>query len=142
MKNIIVKNKEGKILSSDKEIPWEGDFYKIYVSDEKFNSVNSNCQNSKVYSGKTGLIRTENYLFESKISELINNYNLNYESFKKNINIPEESEFAFAFIYSNESSVETARKEIPSEVHVEIFPVKYVDKNANIEMGYVKVSAW
>ena len=114
---------------------------KIYLSDE-FQSQEFLCNPQDKY--EIGLVRTQKYIFYSKILELNESYDLNYETLKSEFGIPETNDFEFSLLDINKNSIiKTATKEIPStEVLAELIPVIYFDEDLEIENGYIKVILW
>jgi len=118
-----------------------GEIIKIYNSNELFNTEQTTCTEGSIPQNDVGLIRTNNYVFETKILELKEK---NYDTLKEDFNIPDINDFKINFTYSNATEIEIQGiKEIPpTDVFAELIPVTYVDKDANIEIGYFKVIVW
>lgn len=133
--NSLASGKNYTIISKDS-------FHKVYISDEFNESSIPLCQNWGI--DEIGLIRTENHVFETKILELNKTYYESYKTLKKYFNIPEVNDFEFSFLKGNKTLIVEAKfKEIPpTDVFAELIPVTYVNKNANIEIGYLKVVLW
>lgn len=89
-----------------------------------------------------GLIRSEQYLFEKKIRELIDQYEEDYDGLKSELKIPIGSEFGFNLIQSNETKIGTEEKEISTNVYVREIPIQYVDNEANILSGFINIQIW
>jgi len=149
---IIVKNELEKIqtsyvLGSDLEIVRSNinnAFFKIYYS-EKFKELNDTGEtpcNPRNY--EKGLVRVNEYVFETKIIDLINEYENNYEEFKEKLEIPIGSEFWFSFEYNNGTIIAPEEVlQIPSiNVYATEFPIQYVDKNANVLLGILRIKVW
>ena len=132
--NGIINNKNNAVL--------ENGLIKIYLSDE-FQSQGFSCNNNQKY--EIGLIRTQNYVFQSKILELNESYNLEYKNVKENFGIPETNDFEFSFLDDSKIPITEAKfkKEIPStEAFAELIPITYFNENSEIENGYIKVILW
>ena len=117
----------------------EGTLNKIYSSNSF--PLGASCINT----GQTiGLIRTEKYVFESKIVELMNNYDLDYGELKNSFNIPAVNDFDISFSDSEGMEIEPAKNlEIPAtDVFAKEVPVTYVSKNAEIGVGYLRILIW
>ncbi len=115
---------------------------KIYSSDE-FSTNTFQCIDPlKEY--EIGLIRSQNYILESKILKLNESYKDNYLTLKTDLGISESNDFEFSFLDIDEIPIiETKFKETPStEVLAELVPVIYLTKDAEIKNGYIKVVLW
>jgi len=115
---------------------------KIYSSNE-FSSNNFQCDSTKKY--KIGLIRTQKYIFQSRILKLNQSYVDNYETLKSEFGIPKTNDFEFSFLDDSKISITEAKfkKEIPStETLAELIPITYFNENSEIENGYIKVILW
>lgn len=90
------------------------------------------------------LIIKNEYVFEKKVIELIEEYESEggYENLRNELNIPSGTEFGFSFTYSNETIIETEEKSIVAKVQVREIPVQYVDKEANVLLGYINIKIW
>lgn len=132
--NLIINNKKNVLESY-------GDFSKIYISNE-FTSSEFLCVPQDKY--ELGLIRTQNYVFYSKILKLNESYEDNYESLKENFGIPGTNDFEFSLLDIREIPItKTNSKEIPStEAFAELIPAIYFDENSEIKNGYIKVVLW
>ena len=114
---------------------------KFYISNEFSNS--DSCQDySNEY--ELGLIRTQKYVFQSKILKLNKSYEDDYEYLKKYFGIPETNDFEVSLLNINKSSIiKINSKETPqTEVLADIIPVTYFNKTSEIENGYLKVVLW
>jgi hypothetical protein len=154
-KKLIVKNNLEKVLESksleDNLFVDRGDdqvdFFKIRVSEE-FEEIEEgemeNCKKLKEDNEgyKIGSIKINKYLFETKIIELKENYDSNYDSIKKDFNISAGNEFGFDFIYKNGTIVGTEIREAKRDIYIEEIPVQYVDKEANILPGVIRIKVW
>ena len=121
-------------------------FFKIYYSEE-FNYKGSGsffpCQSlSEGSDYDLGITRVENYVFESKIFDLMNQYTLWYEAFKGDLGIPRSFEFGFGLIYNNGSIIETQGIEISKNVYIQDVPIQYVNRNGEIESGFLRLKTW
>jgi len=89
-----------------------------------------------------GLIRTNEYIFESRIIELINDCESDYESLKSELKVPVGSEFDFSFRYGNGTTIGTGEKTITTSIYAEDTPIQYIDKQANINPGFINIRIW
>jgi hypothetical protein len=117
-------------------------FLKVYSS-SAFPSLatrSSSCQSLQEGTGYTlGLTKTSNYIFESKVLELINE---NYETLKNNLNIPKGIDFGYGIILANGTTIETIDEELSTNIYIQEKPIEYVDSNGNLLMGALKIKVW
>ena len=123
-------------------IKQEANFLKIYSSD-KFAPSTFSCDPAQT-GYKIGLIRTQNYVFKSKILELNKSYEDNYETLKGDLGIPGTNNFEFSLLDTNKNSiVKTKSKETPqTEVLAGVISITYFNETSEIENGYIRVVLW
>ena len=156
--HLIIKDEKGdislaKISGNDlfiDRVIYESElvFFKIYNSEE-FEALDEGAmegckelkRDEKGYI--IGLVRTDEYIFEKKIIDLINEYETNYDNLKTNeLKIPSGSEFGFSLIYSNETRIGTEEKNISTNIYAREIPIQYVDEEANINSGFINIKVW
>jgi len=154
--NIFIKDKYNSPLnhsSADEllKIYWppadhgRKNYSKIYYSEEPFFQYTFTpilCHSPRGENLSLGLTRTQEYAFETKMFRLVDNYNADYEQIKEDLNVPNQGEFGFSFIFNNESIIETSEKQTSGNVYVAEIPIEYVDVYANISSGYLKLKVW
>ena len=146
-KGVIVRNKEGKVLSKILEQNLDvtkntGEtFLKIYSSEEFSIEPGTipGCQESDY---TFGLIKSEKNIFETRIIQIIESYNNDYESLKGELNIAQGNEFRLDFVYANGTIISTEEKEVLVSVFVDEFPIQYISKDAVRELGSLNVGIW
>tara|TARA_Y100000310_G_scaffold24394_1_gene23443 strand:- start:13118 stop:13819 length:702 start_codon:yes stop_codon:yes gene_type:complete len=144
VKNRLKNNQISYVLGNDLEISRDNNsetFFKIYYSEE-FNEVSTIGEtpcNSRNY--EKGLVRTNKYVFETKIINLMNEYKNNYEALKEELKIPIGSDFNFGFTYNNKTSIIT-EKNISTNIYAMEIPIQYVDKESNILLGSINLKIW
>ena len=119
-------------------------FLKIYGSEE-FGSLNEKSTLGCELLGteyKIKLLKSSEYISKTKVEELKDGYLDEYESLKEELNVPEGSDFGFGFIYNDGTIIETESKNVSRSVYVEEVPVRYLDGEANILSGYIKIKIW
>lgn len=118
-------------------------FFKVYYSKEfgALNSSGKSCEMINENNYAIGLIKTNKYVFETKIINLMNEYKANYSALKSELKIPTESEFSFGFIYANKTAIKI-EKNISTNIYAVEIPVQYVDKNADILLGFINIKIW
>jgi len=151
---IIVKNNAGEVLDSkisgqDLYIERDGGelFLKIYSSEEfdlTETGTMSECRNLKEMPDGylLGLIKTEKNIFESKIIQLIENYDDDYETLKKELDIAMGEDFHLGFTYANGTIIATEEKETSGNVFINNVLIEYISKNASREAGYLNIGIW
>ena len=142
----LVKEGENNLIGSSKlentidfDVLANQHFFKIYYSNEELNNenlINANCETLAGGDFDLGLISKKDYIFESKIEELI-------------ANPPEEledlvnSDFNFNFTYSNGTSIWTEEiNDVSTNIYIKKIPIQYVDDQANIKSGYLSIGIW
>jgi len=150
--DLIIKNGEGnlhdyEILGSSLEVEvgvgFEG-ILKVYYSDSLGNNSITgleDCQSMNSYS--IDLIQTDKYNYEESVTDILEDYINDYEGLKTELGVPSYTEFDLAFIYNNGTRIETG-KELPTlgEIFVKTIPIKYIDADANLNMGFLEISLW
>jgi len=118
-------------------------FYKAHYSKEFANNNElNNCEEiiSKDYA--VGSLRTEEYIFESKILNLISEYGKDYDNLKTNLGIPKGSDFSFSFINKDGGEIKTFDKNLSVNIYAEKIDLNYIDNNANINKGIINIKVW
>lgn len=152
---VIVKDESGKIfpneidgdnLKIDREEDNDVFFFKIYSSEELEEGSGGTFTSCRLYAkdmGYTiGLVRTDVYIFEKKVIELIDAYKTDYQILKDELNIPLGNEFGFSLVYSNNTKIGTEEKGISRDIYAKEIPVQYVDGEANIDLGFLNIWVW
>jgi len=121
-------------------------FLKIYGSEE-LKSLTTNPESScAVLTKGSGyeirLLKLSKYISKTKVEELNANYLGEYANLKEELNIPEGSDFGFGFIYNNGTIIETESKNVSRSVYTKEIPVRYLDDEANILSGDIKIKIW
>ena len=73
---------------------------------------------------------------------MINEYETNYSELKSELKIPLGSEFGFSLIYNNGTRIGTEEKELSISIYAREIPVQYVDREANINSGFLNIQVW
>lgn len=115
-------------------------FLKVYYS-EAFDEDERSSSSCTVSGYNVGLTKTQEYVFETKIIELIGNYG-NYETLKSELKIPEGTEFGYGITLSNGTLIETPGEESSTNIYIKETPIQYVDREGNILIGYLKTKIW
>jgi hypothetical protein len=151
---VIVHDKSGKIfpnriVGENLEID-RGDneeyFFKIHYSEELEEVIEwtfeGQCRSYSQGQYTIGLVRKEEYIFDTKVIDLINRYKNDYEGLKNELKIPLGNEFGFGLIYSDETKIETKEQNKSTDIYVEEIPVQYVNAVANISLGFINIQVW
>jgi hypothetical protein len=148
--NAIVKNKTGDIITSQPIgenliINWAGNEtnFKIYYSEEELEEthVSLNCVNVET-NYYQGLITWKNQVFASKVIKTVEEYGANYGALKSELGVPLDSDFSFNFKMDNGTEIKTQEINISKEVYVGEFPIQYIDREANIKFGTLRIQVW
>jgi len=148
--NLIIKNKNSTTIGSNKsgterfKISWPNqDLLKYYYSTEPFEqpdyTTSSSC--AILTSGtdySIGFIKEEPYVFETKLLQLIENY----ESFRNEVKNLVGDDFNFGLIYDNGTTIMAFEKNFSTNVYITKVPIRYVDRYANIKSGFIKIMTW
>jgi len=148
----LVKKDESLIESSKSTNTMDFDilenlgFYKIYYSNEELSPetlTEIDCEVAvKDTNYEIGLISTKEYIFESKVVNLIEELKTN-ETFYSEVQRIINNEFDFGFTYSNETSVWTNEvRDVSTNIYIKKIPVQYIDEQANIKSGYLNLRIW
>lgn len=149
--NIIVKNsngvnQQGYVSGNNLKIDRNDNnnvFFKVSYSRE-FEALSEtiiNCEIIQENNYEIGLIRTDKYIFETKIINLTKEYEINYEGLKTILGLPLRNEFDFSFIYGNKTSIGT-KKEVSISIYAEEISVQYINKNGDISSGKINIRVW
>lgn len=117
-------------------------FLKIYSSSAfpPVNATSSTCQSLQRDAGYSlGLTKTSNYIFESKIINLLKE---DREILRETLNVPDGINFGYGLVLSNGTTIETSEEEISTSVYIREKSIEYVDLEGNILMGYLKIKIW
>jgi hypothetical protein len=115
----------------------EDTFFKIYYSKEFDNlATGSGCSDIDY---TLGLTKTEKYVFEKKVLDLINT---NHEDLEAEFKIPESIDFGYGIVLSNGTILETKNQNVSTNVYIKDTPVEYVDTEGNIQEGYIRTKVW
>jgi len=150
--SVAVDEETGEVLESyfdgDKVEIKRGDSndIKVYYSKEFSNGESiSGCVDIGEDDYNLGLVRTTENIFESKIinfSGFIDN-SQGYEEIKQKYKMATGDEFGFIFEDGERNViVETKEKEVSTDIFVEEIAIQYVDNEAHIKPGFLKIKVW
>jgi hypothetical protein len=122
-----------------------GNFLKVHYSPilSEAETISLTCtelQEGEDYT--VGLVKTQKYLFEIKMIELIESYSTQYETLKTELNILEGMDFGYGLVLSNGTTIETSREEPATSIYVQQTPIQYVNLEGDIAPGYIKTKIW
>lgn len=115
-------------------------FFKIYSSEE-FDQTDSSSVSCTSAPYTKGLVKLDNYVFEKKIIDLIEEYEDDYELLKNKLKISKNDEFDFSFIYNNKTEI-GIKKEVSTNIYVEEVQTQYVSKEGDILLGSIIIRVW
>lgn len=161
---LLIKDSENNILTYE---PQGSNNIKIGPLDDSFNGLiyiyyaegletslgvlggSSNCEGVDEGEYSLGYQTTEEEISQSKIEDLITEYNGgpgsdSYETLKAELGIPEGNDFWFSFeLASGPPPIEPEGIVIPNvDVYATILPVQYIDYEANLQIGYMTLKIW
>jgi len=149
--NTIIKNKNSSIIPSDDDgsgyfqIRWPNpDILKYYYSSEDFEQIHNgdlvDCQTLIKGTDYSIGFETEGaYVFETKFIDLLIN---DYGIFKENVKSSVGEDFDIGFIYSNGTKITSSEKNISTNVYIKEIPIKYVNRKADINSGFMEIITW
>lgn len=146
---VVAKSDEGETLelrrhpsSNHLQVINEGNlFFRIYESEE-FDQIEQGSPWCDESDYEFGLIKNTTEIFETKILDIIDRHEDDYEGLKQDLAIPTGNEFGLNFTYANGTSVSTTDSATKINIFSGEFPVKYITKDAAIEMGILRIKIW
>ena len=149
--NSVVKDKNNNIIDSKSSSSYltishqDKTFFKIYYSKELFNeqtTAETDCNYLKKETDYSADTVKNEYIFETKISEIKGRYETDYEGLKDDLKMP-NGEFSFSLKDNNEKNIiSTPEKQTTADIYVKEIPIQYVDKDANIKSGIMNIKVW
>lgn len=124
-------------------------FLKFYISNRFDNAQDTSPECTAIDEDgyNISLVSKLNYIFEEDLNNLVEYYNNEsdkfYQDLKNRFVIPNSTDFAVSFRLSNGEEL-VAEKEIPSKVNVYVkeTPMLYVNGNADVMSGFIKIKIW
>lgn len=122
-------------------------FLKVYSSPENFvekNLVSTDCaipSEGSHFNIKS--IKTQEYIFESKIVELAQEYLSSYDEMKEYFGIPSEKEFGFSFTNSQGVIyIDVGNEPSGISVYSMNVPIIYLNNQSGFDSGVIKLKVW
>ncbi len=146
--NFYVKDKNGNTLGFGNntnptylDVNWDGqqNFVKIFSSEEKFNTDSFSCgvfTSNSNYTIKS--IVKEKQFFETRIVNGITSF----LDLKNNITVTLGNDWNMDFEYNNGTTISSGVTDTLREVYSEEIPIVYVDKNASLLPGKLRLKVW
>lgn len=140
---VINSKVSGDYLFVDESTP-QGMFFEVFYSNEFDNSFEvTGCDEmQETEDFILGATSNKEYIFEKKIIQLINRHISNYEELKRELTVPEGSEFSLIFVKADKTEIKTEQKDIEANIYSQKVPIIYVDSEANIKSGYIIIKVW
>ncbi len=150
--NFIVKNKEGKEISSQEK---EDSIY-IQRPEEKFMNIFfakegilrddvqlSGCEDLSTI-GYTNAFTSRDYYFEEKIKKFIERVKdkEEYKKVKEELAIPAGSEFSFVFVYQNGSRIGKEVENVSTNIFTDLVQIYYLNSTADSNPGSIELGVW
>ncbi len=146
--NIIIKDDSNRKINYDLEgnsieFMWNyPKFIKIFYSKEfstgesPLSECASALENRDYFLGH---VKKSEYIFESKIEELISTYN----EFREEVAAEAGGDFGFALLDENKEELySTGEVDVSTNTYYEAIPIQFVDKEANLRQGYLLIKTW
>lgn len=150
--SVIVKNSTGDILTPQ---GWENDFVYVYRGDSSFlkmffleedkgtGSEDECTILEKEVDYNITYTRTNQYIYESAIISIINEYNTgNVDSLKEYFSIPTGSEFGLTFKDYTGTETRTNEGNISTNIYSKKVNIEYLDENAEEKAGALLIRVW
>ena len=118
-------------------------FLKVYYAEELGRSPifkGGGCH--PITNVSLGIIRTYTEVFETKIYDLFERYENDYESLKEDLKIPAGTDFGFSFVLSNGTIISTQEETPLTSIYAREVPIQYIDNQGNIDFGYINIRVW
>jgi hypothetical protein len=124
-------------------------FYKVYyslrfnglpVNTIPDNQLSSNCPSVSDYNVSS--VKTDYYVFEKGIFELLDNYKKDYGGIKNSFKVPPGNEFGLIFTNSTGGKTAIGNSTSSGDVYAEEIPIQYVNSNATILSGFINIEVW
>lgn len=150
--NTIVKNSNGEKIrtSFDENTLYientdPDGFYRIHSSESSLDNSEMDFEGVCLdYSQefKRGVHRIEKKVSFQEAEDFIEEYNSDYSFVKKQLDIPEENDFALDFIDNNEVLLETSVTNLTRNIFIGKRGVDYFDNDAMLKGGFLRVKVW
>lgn len=115
---------------------------KVRMSEE-FDAIGSSglsCTNVNDYT--IGLIKTREYVFSSRMDNLISVYDLGYGTARSLLKVSSDSDFGLSFTYNNGTVIKTKEINVSRSIYAKDIPVQYIDDDANEVSGIINIKIW
>ena len=89
-----------------------------------------------------GLIKTEEYLFETQILQTISDYGTGYGALKTEFNVVKLDNFGLGFKYVNGTTIDTEAPLSTISIYAIENSLQYINKEGAIETGTLIIRAW
>ncbi len=139
--NDITAKKNGQDLYLDRESQ-DDNFFRVYESEE-FSAIDEDQISPCVEEDYNfGLVKNTTEISETKILDIIEKHEDEYQELKNDLSVPAGNEFGLNFTYADGESVSTVESSTRTSIFAKEFPVKYVTDNAKIEIGTLRIKVW
>lgn len=144
--NAIVKKDNSEVQSKSKQeilkIKNNVGLLWIYYSKEfEQGNLQGECEFLEKENYDIGIVKTKKYLFFEKITKFKDDYNLDYDKLKEDLEIPIGNEFGFIFTDDQNNQISAGIKNLTTNIYVEEVPVQYI-KNKKINFGILSIRVW
>jgi hypothetical protein len=146
--NILAKDRDGNLLES--RIEGKNVYFKkpsqevvsLFLTNRNLNEKPLEGSLGNYENWKITFFQEKTHIFEENCLLLLKEYEENYLELKEKLEIPLGSEFGFEFENSTRGIFSSFEREVKKEVYAETLPIQYVDENAEILNGFLRIKVW
>ncbi|OYT36080.1 hypothetical protein B6U91_01920 [Candidatus Pacearchaeota archaeon ex4484_71] len=146
--NALARDITGEVIPSKREggftyVAWSKSqsFFKVYYSDTSLAIPPlGSCSSSA--DGEIRNVGETREVFESKIINLLQEYNTSYDSLKREVGITEDDEFSIQFEYSNGTILGRDVKDMETNIYGKEFDVEYISQEGENKKGELRIYLW
>jgi hypothetical protein len=146
--NILAKDRDGNLLES--RIEGKNVYFKkpsqevvsLFLTNRNLNEKPLEGSLGNYENWKITFFQEKTHIFEENCLLLLKEYEENYLELKEKLEIPLGSEFGFEFENSTRGIFSSFEREVKKEVYAETLPIQYVDENADILNGFLRIKVW
>jgi len=150
--NVISIDEFGSILQlevsgDDLRVETDENFFRVFGSEEFETPTGSLTGCQPLNEGSDyflGLVRTSEEIYETRIIELIDEYDSNYQGLKETLGVGVGDEFGFSFTYSNGTTIMTEERNVPASISIFVnnVQIQYINRTGARELGILSVRIW
>lgn len=117
---------------------------KVRVSEEfdPISSSGSACTDVYEDDYTIGLVKTKEYVFSSRMENLISVYNAGYSTARSLLKVSSNDDFGLSFTYNNGTVIRTREINISASVYAKDISVQYINDDAHEVSGVINIEIW